>query len=699
MADTVRVAPLLRTSLEVLRDADGPLKPGQVYERVEERLGDQLSPYERETDNEGRTRWRVHLGYHTGDAATIGWMSKIGGWSLTDAGEIALETHSEDELLAELKTRLGELRKRRNEAVARLSGSERAIIQLVGEVSSGFWSSYEDLSEATGQSPQHIGHFLARTGPAGTHRILEVDGSLPSEGMLPVRYRGMDVRKRLESEGVEFDVFGHASPESRISAEVLLEQLDDDLLAEPLSLRRAWLVQGTSADERELVGGWLNEGFVSLPSNLRPLALPVSTDRLRKAVDQDYQHLSYNAQKQRFTEFNDFLNRIQIGDYLLTRDEQEHVYFGRVDGPAGFLSGNTRSNLRRFARWFRLEDAPTVDELPQELRAKLSSQSAVVELTDNLGTVERVLRSLGVTIEDPAVEPQRELAFPTITEEAAARLLVERDWLQAQADLLWEYKQLIFHGPPGTGKTFLAHKLAHLLADLTAVKLVQFHPSYTYEDFFEGFRPVQGEDGKVDFGLHGGPFRNLVDAARKNPSEPHILIIDEINRANLAKVFGELYFLLEYRNEAISLLYSNRTDFTLPPNIFVIGTMNTTDRSIAQVDAAIRRRFVFTELHPSLPPTAGLLGRWLASLEDAEFNLDAPRVLDALNRMIHQRDLAVGPSFLMRESIYRRPDGLDRAWQASILPLLAEHHYGSGTVLDEFRLAAVRASLTSDVTD
>ncbi|WP_370969963.1 AAA family ATPase [Amycolatopsis sp. cg9] len=699
MADTVRIAPLLRTSLEVLRDADGPLKPGQVYDRVEERVGDRLSPYEREEDREGRIRWRVHLGYHTGDAATIGWMSKIGGWSLTDAGEIALETHSEDELLAELKTRLGELRKQRDEAVAQLSGSERTIIKLVGEVSPGFWSSYDDLSEITGQSTRHIGHFLARAGLVGTHRILEVDGSLPPEGMLPVRYRGMDVRKRLEAEGVEFDVFGHAAPGARLTAGWLREQLDEDALAEPAPLRRAWLVQGTSAEERELVGGWLNEGFVSLPSNLRPLALPVSAERLRKAVDQDYQHLSYNAQKQRFTEFNDFLNRIQVGDYVLTRDEHEHVYFGRVDGPAGFLSGSTRSNLRRFARWFPLEAPPTVDQLPQELRAKLGSQSAIVELTDNLGTVERVLRNLGVTIEDPAVEPQRELAFPTVTEEAAGRLLVDHEWLQSQADLLWEYKQLIFHGPPGTGKTFLAQKLAHLLADLTAVKLVQFHPSYTYEDFFEGFRPQQGEDGKVDFGLHGGPFRNLVDAARENPSEPHILIIDEINRANLAKVFGELYFLLEYRDEAISLLYSNRTDFTLPPNIFVIGTMNTTDRSIAQVDAAIRRRFVFTELHPSLPPTAGLLGRWLGRIEGAEFNRDAPQVLDALNRMIRQRDLAVGPSFLMRESIYRRPDGLDRAWQASILPLLAEHHYGSGNSLDAFGLAAIRANLPDDVTD
>jgi len=180
-------------------------------------------------------------------------MSKIGGWSLTDAGEIALETYSEDQLLAELKTRLAEIRKQRKEAVTQLSGSEQTIVQLVGEVSPGFWSSYDDLAEVTGQTANNIAHFLARTGPTGAHRILEADGSLPPEGMLHVRYRGMDLRKRLESEGVEFDVFGHASPESRLRADVLREQLQDDELAETGPLRRAWLIQGTSTEERDLV--------------------------------------------------------------------------------------------------------------------------------------------------------------------------------------------------------------------------------------------------------------------------------------------------------------------------------------------------------------------------------------------------------------------------------------------------------------
>ena len=133
--------------------------------------------------------------------------------------------------------------------------------------------------------------------------------------------------------------------------------------------------------------------------------------------------------------------------------------------------------------------------------------------------------------------------------------------------------QLIFYGPPGTGKTYLATRLARHLTEDGAVKLVQFHPSYTYEDFFEGFRPSPGGDGSLTFTLRAGPFRDFAEVAAANPSTAYILIIDEINRANLAKVFGELYFLLEYRDSSISLHYSPDKEFTLPQNLFIIGTM------------------------------------------------------------------------------------------------------------------------------
>ncbi|HEX5541572.1 MAG TPA: AAA family ATPase [Micromonospora sp.] len=137
------------------------------------------------------------------------------------------------------------------------------------------------------------------------------------------------------------------------------------------------------------------------------------------------------------------------------------------------------------------------------------------------------------------------------------------------------------------GKTYLAQKLAKRLPEPHAVKLIQFHPSYTYEDFFEGFRPESGDDGTLRFKLTSGPLRKLADDAREHPSIAYLLIIDEINRGNLAKIFGELYFLFEYRDERIRLQYSPE-EFTLPTNLYLIGTMNTADRSIALVDAAMR---------------------------------------------------------------------------------------------------------------
>ena len=168
-----------------------------------------------------------------------------------------------------------------------------------------------------------------------------------------------------------------------------------------------------------------------------------------------------------------------------------------------------------------------------------------------------------------------------------------------------------------------------------------------------------------------GPFRKVVDAARDDPGNPYVLIVDEINRANLAKVFGELYFLLEYRDRTISLLYSSEDTggFSLPENVYLIGTMNTADRSIALVDAAMRRRFAFLSLHPdddhlgaccpAGSPTAGSRGAGAAAGR-AEPAHRRPRL----------QDRAVVPD----EGLVGDPEGLERIWRSSILPLLVEHH-------------------------
>ena len=156
----------------------------------------------------------------------------------------------------------------------------------------------------------------------------------------------------------------------------------------------------------------------------------------------------------------------------------------------------------------------------------------------------------------------------------AAELFFPPEVLHKWADLLLENCELIFQGPPGTGKTFVALKLATAVAgQRDGVELVQFHPSYAYEDFVEGYSPT----ATGTFSVKPGPLKRLAARAAANPERRFVLVIDEINRGNLAKVFGELYFLLEYRDEEITLQYSEDR-FRLPRNVFIIGTMNTADQ-------------------------------------------------------------------------------------------------------------------------
>ncbi|MBE1462930.1 McrB family protein [Kibdelosporangium phytohabitans] len=277
--------------------------------------------------------------------------------------------------------------------------------------------------------------------------------------------------------------------------------------------------------------------------------------------------------------------------------------------------------------------------------------------------------------------------LPSATQDLADDLLFDLNWLAKVIAVLQYKKQMVLYGPPGTGKTYLARKLAQHIAGAAATRLVQFHPSYAYEDFFEGYRP-RGSGETYTLAVQDGPLRLLAEAAANDPGRPYVLIIDEINRANLSKVFGELYFLLEYREEAIELQYSPGKQFRLPANIFIIGTMNTADRSIALVDAAMRRRFAFVELHPDHPPVDQLLTRWVAKHGKTDGRAE---LLTKLNNAIgDDREFKIGPSYLMK------PDadhGLDLVWEYSILPLLEEHYYDLRSrrqVHDTFGLDAIR---------
>ncbi|MEY8040047.1 AAA family ATPase [Saccharopolyspora cebuensis] len=702
MANVVRTAPLLRTCLEVLAEADEPLTASEVIERIEQRRT--FTPYEcASVDKDGTPRWKNHLGWVSGDVATVGWMTKRNGrWALTEAGANALDEYDAEQLNTEKNRLFAEIRKRREQAAEALSGSEQLIARMLSLTNPGSWTTFSDLAAIAKVSPEEVGHFLAggKKRKPGAYRVLDDGGRDPGDGMLHFGYRGIDRRKELEKEGVVFDEHGRPDPEQQITADDFRERLAalDTPVRESQTVR-AWLVRGSSVEGRDLIPVWLKQNSMSLAAaSLRPIVPPVSRAELKSYVEEDYAFMTLSATRTvKLDEFDLFCNHMQPGDFVLTMSNGK-AYVGRITGEASYaVSTDQRSNLRRPVEWLNATQPVVYGKLPAPLPAKLHNQNDVVELTEELPAIEKLLAELGIEQGEESPKVRRELTFPEIPESLADELLTSRYWLQRQADLLWDRRQLIFYGPPGTGKTFLAHKLATALTEPSAVKLVQFHPSYTYEDFIEGLRPKPDDEGRLLFEPHSGPFLDLVEAARQHPADPYVLIVDEINRANLAKVFGELYFLLEYRDHSISLLYSSKKDFTLPPNVFLIGTMNTTDRSIALVDAAMRRRFAFVELHPGTEPTDGLLRKWIAQRDDVEHNADTPELLEALNARIADRDLAIGPSYFMRGDIYRRPDGLQTVWDTSIMPLLAEYHYGSPVeILEQYRLDVLRKALGSE---
>jgi 5-methylcytosine-specific restriction protein B len=692
--EQVRYSLILWETMQVLRDASEPLTASHVTDAVGARI--QPTAYETERIRSGQVRWANILQFKSGDATTVGWMTKRGGWSLTEAGVQAMETYLEpDRLFAELQRRYREIDQQRKQAQETLNDVEQFITQALDVVGASEWTAWDDLAELVGVTPDEVGHFLAsgKIQIPNAYRVLTADGSIPNEGMLNASYRGTDLHRRLTQEGVRFDAAGRAVQDQRLTAEALKELIETRQEAEAAAetvapARRAWMVRGTNVDGYNLVPDWLRDGRIEFSASQLDAPPPNPTyDELKQAVETAYQHKSYAYRGQRLEEMDRFIRRMRPGDVVLTPMHGK-VYIGEVTSDA-------REN-RRDVTWWVPSDPIDAGELPAPVPALLQSQSYVVDLTEAIDELLALVPDLEQTPRTiRAIEKvQRTLSFSPVTAEARVELLMDQSELQKITDLLWERKQVIFYGPPGTGKTYLATKLARHLTEDGAVKLVQFHPSYTYEDFFEGFRPQQQDgSGGLTFELTPGPFRLFAETAKDNPTTPYILIIDEINRANLAKVFGELYFLLEYRDQPVSLQYSPKEEFTLPENLFIIGTMNTADRSIARIDTAMRRRFAFIELDPRIPPVEGLLARWL---ESRKLPSNPARLLDLLNSRLADADAAIGPSYLMKASIYEREDGLERVWQYEIMPLLEDLFYGQRDLAEQYGMDSLRRAISAD---
>lgn len=258
----------------------------------------------------------------------------------------------------------------------------------------------------------------------------------------------------------------------------------------------------------------------------------------------------------------------------------------------------------------------------------------------------------------------------------------EKFFLQMDKNLLRK-GNVILYGPPGTGKTFLSNRYLQWKrknSDKGITKnFCTFHPSFNYEDFIEGYKPVDSGKGDMSFKLQDGIFKALCKKAAEHKDEEFYLIIDEINRGNVEKIFGEMITLIEGDKRGMSLqLSQSKEEFCVPQNVYIIGTMNTTDRSIKMLDAALRRRFAFIECMPDYV----LIGKPIDSV-----GLSPKVILSKINarlREIEDREKQIGHSYFMKNGKQiETVSELREVYIYDIIPLISEYCFNDYSKMSE----------------
>jgi MoxR-like ATPase len=427
------------------------------------------------------------------------------------------------------------------------------------------------------------------------------------------------------------------------------------------------------------------------------------TGKSMNEVTELIQQKKYDNEASAIASFKKFLFELEPGDYVAVNNTADGLFgIGIIESGYKFdlQKHDIGDDVEHFYPHYRDVKWIKTDYMPRASVVKKGEAAWVP-----FGTVGKIdpelppyiTRLLGMTSLVNASDDENDFTEEVSGENGlitlADRLLLRVEDLEEIEELLSHKGQIIFYGPPGTGKTFVARELARYFAGQTGmVEIVQFHPSYSYEDFVEGYRP-RADNGQAGFRLVEGPLKRIAHLARQSPHARFVLLIDEINRGNLAKVFGELYFLLEYRNEEVRLQYAEEHEqhFSLPKNLWLIGTMNTADRSIALVDAALRRRFYFVPFFPDEPPVKGLLRRWL-KLHQPKLEWVAD-VVDRANNLLNLRHAAIGPSHFLRQDLSE--EWVSRIWEHAVMPYVEELLVGEESRLRDFDLDQLLASVGS----
>lgn len=379
-----------------------------------------------------------------------------------------------------------------------------------------------------------------------------------------------------------------------------------------------------------------------------------------------------------------FANEIKIGDVIFVKKGM-HKIIGKGVVTSEYIYDSARETYKHI----RKVEWTNKGEWEHPGQAVMKTLTCISPYPDY---VQRLLSLFAEDILEETSE-QIEIKYPPYTkDDFLNKVYMDEDTYNTLTELLEAKYNVILQGAPGVGKTFAAKRLAYSIMgqkDTSRVAMVQFHQSYSYEDFIQGYRP--SKDG---FELVNGAFYKFCKEAEEDNERPYFFIIDEINRGNLSKILGELMMLIEKdkRGEKIKLLYSNEW-FTVPQNVRIIGMMNTADRSLALMDYALRRRFAFFDFAPAFSSEG--FKNYLSEKNSPKLEKLIAAV-ESLNSTI-STDESLGDGFRIGHSYFCTDDEITDEWLKSVveyevIPLIKEYWFDEPTKVRDWS-ATLRSAI------